>query len=70
VDILEQKLQQGDMLLLCSDGLSGMLDDNKMQILIHESASPQVACDYLIDAANLAGGGDNISVILVEVISA
>jgi serine/threonine protein phosphatase PrpC len=63
-------LQPGDMLLLCSDGLNGMLDDQKIQIIIRESTSPQVACDYLIDAANLAGGEDNISIILVEVISA
>jgi protein phosphatase len=47
-----------------------MLDDQKMQIIIQESQSPQLACDYLVDAANLAGGEDNISVILVEILSA
>ena len=70
VDIFLQDLLPGDRLLLCSDGLSGMLDDQKMQIIIQESQSPQVACDYLVDAANLAGGEDNISVILVEILSA
>ena len=69
-DIYTQELLPGDRLLLCSDGLSGMLDDQKIRIIIHESQSPQVACDYLIDAANLAGGEDNISIILVEVILA
>jgi protein phosphatase len=69
-DIFSQDLLPGDKLLFCSDGLNGMLDDQKIKILIQESASPQVACDYLIDAANLAGGEDNISVILVEVILA
>lgn len=70
VDVSMHRLQPEDMLLLCSDGLNNMLDDQKLQILIRESSSPQIACDYLIDAANLAGGEDNISIILVEVISA
>jgi protein phosphatase len=70
VEVIEQNLQSGDILLVCSDGLSNMLDAQKIQILIHEASSPQVACDYLVDAANLAGGEDNISVILAEVISA
>jgi protein phosphatase len=70
VDVSTQALQPEDMLLICSDGLNGMLDDQKIQIIVHESSSPQVACDYLIDAANLAGGEDNISIILIKVISA
>jgi serine/threonine protein phosphatase PrpC len=69
-DFFIQDLLPGDKLLLCSDGLNGMLDDQKINILVHESPSPQVACDYLVDAANLAGGEDNISAILVEVIAA
>jgi len=68
MDIYTQALQPGDKLLLCSDGLTGMLNDPKIQILIHEAPSPQTACDYLVDAAILEGGEDNISVILVEVI--
>jgi serine/threonine protein phosphatase PrpC/ribosomal protein L40E len=68
MDIYTQTLKPGDKLLLCSDGLTGMLNDPKIQILIHEAPSPQTACDYLVDAANLDGGEDNISVILVEVI--
>jgi len=69
-DILTQELLAGDKLLLCSDGLNGMLDDRKIQIICHEAPSPQVACDYLVDAANLAGGEDNISIVFIEVISA
>ncbi len=69
-DIYTQDLLPGDKLLVCSDGLNSMLDDQKIQILIQESTSPQVACDYLVDAANLAGGEDNISVVLIEIISA
>jgi protein phosphatase len=70
VDVSVHRLQPEDMLLLCSDGLSGMLDDQKIQILAREACSSQVACDYLVDAANLAGGEDNISIILVKVMSA
>ncbi|OGN92445.1 MAG: hypothetical protein A2Z71_09595 [Chloroflexi bacterium RBG_13_50_21] len=70
VDVYTQDLFPGDKLLLCSDGLSGMLDDMKIQIISNESQSPQMACDYLVDTANLAGGMDNISIILVEVILA
>lgn len=69
-DVSIQRVQPGDMLLICSDGLNSMLEDEKIQILIRESPSPQVACDYLVDAANLAGGEDNISIILINVISA
>jgi serine/threonine protein phosphatase PrpC len=70
VDVYTQDLLPGDRLLLCSDGLTSMLDDKKIQIITQESQSPQVACDYLVDTANLAGGEDNISIILVEVILA
>ena len=70
VEVYTHDLLPDDRFLLCSDGLSGMLDDRKIQIIIQESPSPQVACDYLVDTANLAGGLDNISVIVVEVILA
>jgi serine/threonine protein phosphatase PrpC len=70
VDVYIQDLLPGDRLLLCSDGLTGMLDDRQIQIIIQQSPSPQVACDYLVDSANLAGGFDNISIIVVEVIFA
>jgi protein phosphatase len=69
-EVYTQDLLPGDKFLLCSDGLTGMLDDKKIQIIIQESPSPQVACDYLVETANLEGGLDNISVIVVEVILA
>jgi serine/threonine protein phosphatase PrpC len=69
-DIYTQELMPGDRLLFCSDGLSGMLDDMKIQVICNEAQSPQMACDYLVDSANMAGGTDNISVIVVEVILA
>jgi serine/threonine protein phosphatase PrpC len=68
-DYFVQQLFPGDRLLFCSDGLTSMLDDQKIQNIVLESGSPQAACDHLIDEANSAGGEDNISVILVEVLS-
>ena len=65
-DIATRQLEPGDRLLLCSDGLSGMLDDERIFQIIMSSQHPQEACRRLIAAANEAGGEDNISAIIVE----
>lgn len=66
-DILAEPLRVGDTLLLCSDGLSGYLTDEKMARILAQNGSPsQVALD-LVDAANDAGGGDNITALIVSV---
>ena len=70
IDVYIQNLQPNDWLLLCSDGCSSMLDDHSIQQIILEACSPQVACDRLIESANLAGGEDNNTVILIKVIAA
>jgi len=56
----------GDIYLLCSDGLSDMLDDATIGQLVQTHDSLDAACTALIEAANDAGGKDNISVILVR----
>lgn len=58
-----------DQLLLCSDGLSNLLEDEQIYNIVRGAVSPQAACDQLVDAANSSGGDDNISVILIKVIS-
>jgi PPM family protein phosphatase len=68
LDIAVHQLEVGDCLLLCSDGLSNMVDDQAMQTIVAAAESPQAACDELISAANLAGGDDNISVIIVRIV--
>ena len=68
VDISTNLLDTGDYLLLCSDGLSGMLDDQTILKYIREASSPQNACDALVSAANAAGGEDNISVVIVQIV--
>lgn len=67
VDLFEQQLAPGEALLLCSDGLSGMVPDEQIWQIWRASISPQEACDRLVDAANHAGGKDNISVVIVQV---
>lgn len=69
VDISTVKLSPGDRILLCSDGLTGMVPDEQILEIIESSPSPQSACDALIETANNAGGEDNITIILVEVFS-
>ncbi len=66
VDIVEEPLEPGDRLLMCSDGLNGMITD--AQILeTAATGSPEEAVWGLIERANLAGGYDNISVVIVDV---
>ncbi len=65
-DIQRVPLQSGDRLLLCSDGLSGYVDDQKIHQLVVTAHSPQDACRKLIDAANDNGGPDNITAIIIQ----
>ena len=62
----QHEVLPGDVFLMCSDGLSDMLDDDGIAqvLLAHESL--ETCSGALVDAANDAGGKDNISVILVR----
>lgn len=64
VDVFVERLRPGDALLLASDGLWEMVRDERMAEIIAAHTNPQAACNALIDAANAAGGDDNITVIL------
>lgn len=66
IDTYTVTLQKGDRLILCSDGLWEMVLDEDIKRIIQASRTSQEACDTLINAANSAGGEDNISVIVVE----
>ncbi len=65
VDLYEQALAAGEALLLCSDGLCGMVPDERIYAIWTSAATPQQACDRLVAAANEAGGEDNITVVVV-----
>lgn len=59
-------LSPEDTLLLCSDGLSNMISEEGLRQVVAGAASTPAACDALVDAANDAGGEDNITVIVVR----
>ena len=68
IDTFNEVLQPGDYLLLCSDGLWEMVRDEAVIVrLIEATCTPSQACQVLIDAANTAGGEDNIGVAVVKV---
>lgn len=67
VDISTYTLQDGDCFLLCTDGLWGMLEDSEIVRLIAAEPAPHEVCQQLVNAANAAGGNDNITVILVKI---
>lgn len=68
VDFFRQKLQSGDCLMFCSDGLWEMVrKEAAMAKIIEKAATLEQACTDLIEAANAAGGEDNISVVLARV---
>ena len=66
VDAAHVTLHDGDRLVLCSDGLTGVVDDDTIARTVRD-LDPAAAVDSLIDAANAAGGPDNITVVIVAV---
>ncbi len=64
---VERPLLPGDRVLLCSDGLTTMLPDYQIAEILHSAASPTEAAWSLVEAANAAGGMDNITVAVVDV---
>jgi protein phosphatase len=68
VEMNETAIGSGDQMLLCTDGLTRMVTDEGLAgVLQRFHGDPQGACDHLIEAANAAGGPDNITVIVIEV---
>jgi protein phosphatase len=67
VDVREVRVQSGDYVLLCSDGLTRMVPEHEVAWAIRTLQDPQEICDHLIATANSNGGADNITVVVVEV---
>ena len=65
-DVFHERLQPGDTLLLCSDGLWEMVHDSDLVRVLSEQHDPHRACDILIDLANANGGEDNITAVIVQ----
>lgn len=66
-DFFEVTVAPGDIVLLCSDGLSNMLDDEDMYYVVKHAQSIAEAGNLLVEKAKLNGGDDNITVVLVQV---
>lgn len=67
VDLRDEKIEPGDLYLLCSDGLHDMLpDETILRLLCEHRTDLPLCCERLIEAANEAGGMDNITVLLVD----
>lgn len=66
VDLTYAELRRGDILLLCSDGLSGMVRFEDIRETLRSGAEPLDICKALTERANQAGGHDNITVIIVQ----
>ena len=66
-DTFEVHASPGDRLLLCSDGLTSMLEDRQIEDILESTSDPESTVRELVDAANAAGGHDNISVIVTDI---
>lgn len=65
-DVTYVDLRRGDIIVICSDGLAGMVDEERIREIVLGDPEPIVACRALTDAANAAGGDDNITVIVAR----
>ncbi len=66
IDIIEVKYKIGDILLLCSDGLFNMLDEEEINEVFNRENEIQMACEILTTMANKKGGLDNITVVAIK----
>ena len=67
IDTFYKEAKQGDFFLLCSDGLTDLVEDDYILDVILSASSPESACKRLVDEANARGGVDNITAMVVKV---
>jgi len=67
VDFYLKSLPANSHLLLCSDGLWGFVDEERIVEIIREAPTPQVACHQLVQEANARGGEDNVTLVLIQI---
>ena len=67
-DHFQLNIEEGDRLILCSDGLSSMIPDSEIETIAQQSSTAQICTDNLVDAALAAGGGDNVTVVVVDLV--
>ena len=67
LDLIRGPLLSGDLFLLCSDGLTDMVEDQAILAVLTQTDDLQVKAQRLVELAHMSGGRDNITVVLVEV---
>ena len=67
-EISEFETASGDLFLLCSDGLTRELPDGRIETILNETDDLDSICKRLIDAANDAGGRDNVTCVVVRTV--
>lgn len=65
--VTHSELRRGDVLLLCSDGLSGVVGDQEIQAAVSDATDCATLCEGLVDLANERGGPDNITVVAAKI---
>jgi protein phosphatase len=69
-DTITLEIEEGDLYLLCSDGLTDMVADDAIQALgVAAGGDPDAFASTLVDAANAGGGDDNITVVVFEIVA-
>ena len=68
-DHFSLEVNDGDRIILCSDGLSSMISDAEIESLAVSSVTPQQAADNLVSAALTAGGADNVTVVVIDILN-
>lgn len=68
-DNLTIDIEQGERILLCSDGLSSLVSDTEIEEICQKNKTPQLCADALVSAALAAGGSDNVTVIVIDVLN-
>ncbi len=66
-DMIEVAVEAGDRVMICSDGLTGMVSDQELAGILQQDADPQTVAELLVQAALSGGGEDNVTVVVVDV---
>jgi protein phosphatase len=66
VEFQEVELQPEDVVLLCTDGLTDMLSNDQIAVILQTKRDPQLACERLVEAALEQGGQDNVTAIVTH----
>ena len=67
IDFFEQQIRPGDVILMCTDGLSNMVDDTDIRQILQTGRDVVEKVQHLVEAANRGGGKDNITVAVIEI---